>query len=150
MRFMMAFQIAALWIAFAIAFVGRLGSLSRQRLWFWVGLGTMILGSLLRRHCFRMLGPSFTAAVVVLPGQIIVERGAYHWVRHPSYTAGLLFLGGIAIALGNWISILVVWITVALTLVYRVRVEERALIATLGEPYRAYMRRTKRFLPMIV
>ena len=31
--------------------------------------------------------------------------------------------------------------------VYRVAVEERALLATLGDPYAAYLRRTKRFIP---
>ena len=34
-------------------------------------------------------------------------------------------------------------------LVLRVRVEEKALLATLGEPYRAYMARTKRFIPFV-
>jgi len=33
---------------------------------------------------------------------------------------------------------------------YRVQVEERALTATLGEPYREYAARTKRFLPFII
>jgi protein-S-isoprenylcysteine O-methyltransferase Ste14 len=33
---------------------------------------------------------------------------------------------------------------------YRVSVEERALVAVLGDRYRAYMRRTKRFVPFVV
>ena len=33
---------------------------------------------------------------------------------------------------------------------YRVVAEERALVPNFGEPYRAYMRRTKRFVPFIV
>src|SRR5437879_1553834 len=81
-------QQAAATGAFVVAYVGLFGVLSRQQLWFWLGLGMLITGSLLRRHCFRMLGTSFTAGVVVVPGQAVVERGAYRWVRHPSYTAG--------------------------------------------------------------
>jgi protein-S-isoprenylcysteine O-methyltransferase Ste14 len=110
----------------------------------------MITGNLLRRHCIRMLGSSFTAVVVVKSDQTVIERGAYRWVRHPSYTAAALFLIGIAITLGNWVSVLLAVIAVALSYGYRVNVEERALIATLGDPYRNYMRRTKRFIPMVV
>ncbi|HKW69223.1 MAG TPA: hypothetical protein VJP81_01455 [Candidatus Dormibacteraeota bacterium] len=34
--------------------------------------------------------------------------------------------------------------------VYRIRVEEQVLAEALGEPYRNYMRRTKRLLPFVV
>jgi len=32
---------------------------------------------------------------------------------------------------------------------YRIRVEERTLIAELGEPYRAYTTRTRRLIPFV-
>ena len=137
-------------VGYVIGFVLRLGAMPGQPLWFWISVGLMIGGSLLRRHCFRMLGRSFTAVVVVAPGQMVVERGAYRWVRHPSYTAGILMLGGQILALGNWVAVAVVVLAVAVAYSYRVRVEERALVATLGQPYRDYMQRTKRFVPLLV
>ena len=119
-------------------------------LWFyWVGLLLLALGSLLRRHCFRMLGSSFTGTVMVRPEQAVVERGAYRYVRHPSYTAAALMFLGIGLALGNWIGLLVLLVVTSGTYWYRVVVEERALATTIGEPYRAYMRRTKRFVPFV-
>ncbi len=75
--------------------------------------------------------------------------GAYAWVRHPSYSAGIAMFAGIGLALGNWASFLVV---VAVSLVvyhYRMRVEERALEATLGEPYRVFMHSRKRLIPFV-
>jgi len=36
---------------------------------FWIGMAIMISGSLLRRHCFRMLGESFTGDVRARPDQ---------------------------------------------------------------------------------
>jgi len=36
------------------------------------------------------------------------------------------------------------------TYVYRVSVEERVLLATIGEPYRDYMKERKRFIPYVV
>jgi protein-S-isoprenylcysteine O-methyltransferase Ste14 len=149
-RFVILVQGVGMLVAFAIAFACRFGTLRQPRLWFWVGVGGMVAGSLLRRHCFRMLGKSFTAVVAVAPDQAVVERGAYRWVRHPSYTAGVLMLGSQTLALGNWLALAIILCAVAAAYVYRVRVEERALLETLGEPYRAYMRRTKRFVPMII
>src|SRR5829696_5289565 len=110
----------------------------------------LVAGSLLRRHCFRMLGESFTGAVQVRAEQTVVQRGAYRWVRHPSYTAGILMFSGIGLSLGNWLSLAVLAVIPAATYVYRVAVEERALAATVGEPYREYMRRTKRFVPYVL
>ena len=116
---------------------------------FWVGLVTIIGGSLLRRHCWRILGASFTGAVIVRPDQVVVDRGAYHYVRHPSYTAGAILFLGIGLALGNWIGLVVLMGAVSAVYGYRVGVEERALLGTIGESYRSYMRRTKRFVPFV-
>lgn len=135
--------------AFTIAFTMPFGSLAHGRFWFWCGLALLVAGSLLRQHCFRMLGASFTAAVVVAREQVIVESGAYRWIRHPSYAGGLIGYAGIALALGNWISLAVILVMVLGSYSYRVRVEERALMETLGEPYREYMQRTKRFIPAV-
>ena len=65
-------------------------------------------------------------------GQLVIDRGAYALVRHPSYSAGIAMFAGIGLALGNWASFLV---AVAVSLVvydYRMRVEERALPGRAG------------------
>lgn len=118
---------------------------------YWLGVALLLAGTLLRRHCWRMLGRSFTGAVVVRPGQQVVERGAYRLVRHPSYTAGVIMFVGIGLTLGNWLSVAVMAIVPILVYLYRVRVEEQALVDGIGEPYRDYMRRVRRrFVPYVV
>jgi protein-S-isoprenylcysteine O-methyltransferase Ste14 len=116
---------------------------------FWFGLGAMVVGGWLRRHCRQMLGSSFTGAVIVKPEQTVVQHGAYRYVRHPSYTAGAILFVGIGLALANWLSIALLVAIVFLVYAYRVYVEERALVAVIGEPYRQYMKRTKRFVPFL-
>lgn len=116
---------------------------------FWAGLVVMVAASVLRRHCFRVLGQWFTGAVEVRAEQPVITAGAYRWIRHPSYTAGGLLWIGIGLALGNWVSLLILTLTVIAAYGYRVRAEERALLATIGEPYRAYMARTRRFIPFL-
>lgn len=113
------------------------------------GLGLVVAGSLLRRHCKRLLGPHFTSAVAVSPGQPVIERGAYAWVRHPSYSAGILMHVGYGLALGSWASTLLILAVCIVVYGYRIAIEERLLAAVLGEPYRDYMRRHRRLIPYI-
>jgi protein-S-isoprenylcysteine O-methyltransferase Ste14 len=137
--------VAAFWIAAAVPSA----RLPHPFSLFWAGLAAIIGGSLLRRHCWRMLGASFTGAVIVRTDQVVVDRGAYHYVRHPSYTAGAILFLGIGLALTNWISLVVLMGAVSVVYGYRVRVEERALLATVGDSYRRYMNRTTRFVPFL-
>ena len=148
-RLIAAGQGLAMFAAFWIAASVPTARLPHRFSLFWAGLATIIAGSLLRRHCWRMLGASFTGTVIVRPDQMVVDRGAYHYVRHPSYTAGALLFLGIGLSLANWISLVVLMGAVSAVYGYRVSVEERALLATIGDSYGRYMNRTKRFIPFL-
>jgi protein-S-isoprenylcysteine O-methyltransferase Ste14 len=114
------------------------------------GIVCLLAGGWLRRHCFRMLGASFTYDVRVQSSQVVVERGAYRYVRHPSYAAGMLLFSGIGLALTNWLSLVAAVVPPALAYAFRISVEERALVATLGPAYAAYMKRTRRVIPFVL
>ena len=114
-----------------------------------VGIGVIALGALLRWWSIFTLGRYFTFEVAVRSTQTVVQSGPYRFVRHPSYTAILIMLLGVGIVLLNWASIVVLLVTGLIGLSYRVRVEERALVEALGQPYVDYMRHTKRFIPFI-
>jgi protein-S-isoprenylcysteine O-methyltransferase Ste14 len=136
-------------VAFAAAFLPWL-SMPRPRVALVVGLTMLLAGGLLRRLCFRTLGRYFTGAVIVEANQPVIDQGPYRWVRHPSYTAGVVMLTGIGVALGSWISAGVLLLMTAFVYTRRVQAEETALLSTIGEPYRTYMARTKRFVPFVV
>lgn len=121
-----------------------------QKIWFALGIVVLLLGAWLRRHCFRILGRFFTGNVKVVEGQTVIEQGAYRWIRHPSYTGGILLYLGIGLALTNWLSVLILMTVSIFSYLYRVKVEERALQEALGQSYRDYMGRTKRFIPFVV
>ncbi|HUL74494.1 MAG TPA: isoprenylcysteine carboxylmethyltransferase family protein [Vicinamibacterales bacterium] len=116
---------------------------------FWIGLAMLVSGSLLRRYCWRVLGEFFTGDVSTRADQPVIDRGPYRWVRHPSYSGGMLMFTGTGIALGNWLSVALLTGTIAIVYTYRVRIEERALAAALGEPYRRFMATRKRFIPFV-
>jgi protein-S-isoprenylcysteine O-methyltransferase Ste14 len=116
---------------------------------FILGLVLMVAGMALRWYPIHLLGASFTCEVSTRPGQVVVESGPYHWVRHPSYTGGLLTVLGVLVCCDNWASLAALIVAVA-GYAYRIRIEEQALATHLGAPYRDYMRRTKRLIPFVV
>jgi protein-S-isoprenylcysteine O-methyltransferase Ste14 len=141
----------ALMLGFFLSFV-KAGSFPRgARLpVFAIGVALMILGSLLRRWCFRTLGQYFTGDVKARVDQPVIRTGPYRFVRHPSYTAGIMMFTGIGLALGSWFSFLLITIASIATYWYRVTIEERALLSTIGEQYASFMKERKRFIPYIV
>jgi protein-S-isoprenylcysteine O-methyltransferase Ste14 len=135
---------------YSLAFLMPPWPLGNQRiLLYFLGLMCMLSGALLRKKCFKLLGRSFTFSVTVPVSCIIVEDGMYRLVRHPSYTGGFMFILGLGLASTNLWSLVVLTIPAVIMFWYRVRVEERFLIDSLGSAYIDYMRRTKRFIPYI-
>lgn len=137
--------------AYPIAFVKAWSFPSSWQLsLFAAGVLLIFLGSLLRRYCFRTLGQYFTGDVRTTPDQPVITSGPYRLVRHPSYTAGMMMFIGIGLALGSWFSTALLTIAAYVTYSYRVVIEERVLLDELGEPYAAYMKERKRFIPYVL
>jgi protein-S-isoprenylcysteine O-methyltransferase Ste14 len=116
---------------------------------FCVGIALMWFGIALRQWSVLALGRYFTVAVRVVEDQRVVDSGPYRWVRHPSYTGLLLSLVGLGAALGSWLSLVSLAVLPTVGLVVRIRVEESALLAAIGEPYRRYAERRRRLVPGI-
>ncbi len=121
-----------------------------RALLFYAGLGLMAGGIALRWYAIHVLGRYFTTLVAVQPGQKVVSNGPYHFVRHPSYSGALLTILGLALALTNWLSLAVMMGLAFIGYSYRIAVEERTLVKSLGEPYRQYMNKTKRIIPFVI
>ncbi len=114
------------------------------------GIFLMLAGAAFRWYSIRVLGKYFTTRVAIQPGQSVVEEGPYRWIRHPSYSGTMLTMFGAGLALTNWLSLLSIMIFAIVGYSYRIWVEEMTLVDALGEPYRDYMRRTKRIIPFII
>jgi len=139
---------AALGIGLAFAFADAAIKSGRTAV-FVAGLVLMLTGIVLRWYAVWVLGASFTVDVATRPGQPVVESGPYRWIRHPSYTGGLLTLLGVLLCCCNPVSLVALVFALG-GYAYRIRIEEEALASDLGAPYRDYMRRTKRLIPFLV
>lgn len=116
---------------------------------FYLGLVLMLAGLGLRANAIRQLGRYFTPEVAIQPGQRVVDKGLYRYLRHPSYTGTFITILGFGLALTNVLSLAILLVLPGLAYAFRMRVEEAALRAAFGDEYRAYMRRTKRLIPFI-
>ena len=116
---------------------------------FVAGLVIVLLGVALRQWSVLTLGTFFTVQVQVRSDQTVVNTGPYRWVRHPSYTASVMSFVGIGVALENWLSLVVLIVVPSVGLVIRIRVEEKALLEALGEPYREFSATRARLIPKV-
>jgi protein-S-isoprenylcysteine O-methyltransferase Ste14 len=115
----------------------------------WIGLVLFLGGITLRLWSFRTLGRHFTFTVQTSGDQPLITDGPYRVIRHPGYAGLLLVIIAVALFIGNWWSL--AWLTVAVAgaLVFRIRVEEGALMENLGDEYRDYAATHKRLVPFI-
>ncbi|CCM02170.1 uncharacterized protein FIBRA_04248 [Fibroporia radiculosa] len=74
--------------------VGRI-ALSRA---FLVGCGLVNIGAFIRIRCYRALGRHFTYEIAIKDDHQLVTSGPYSYVRHPSYTSGLICWAGMVLA----------------------------------------------------
>jgi protein-S-isoprenylcysteine O-methyltransferase Ste14 len=140
------FGLAWLWPAAAIVLGGPPGQPAAL---FVVGVAFIILGVALRWYAIHTLGSFFTRDVAVSRDQQVVQSGPYRLIRHPAYSGTFLTMLGVGLAIANWASLGALLLCVFAGHFYRVLIEEKALIQTIGQPYVEYMRRTRRFIPLL-
>ncbi|WP_426594416.1 methyltransferase family protein [Cellulomonas sp. McL0617] len=114
-------------------------------------LGAVVgwLGLILRWWSFATLGRYFTIVVQTSADQVVVSRGPYRLLRHPSYTGLLAALVGVGLMLGNWVGVCASFVLILLALIARLRREERAMIDTLGDAYLDFAKDRARLVPFI-
>lgn len=146
---------AALWMVIGLAiFCGIFISRSVRSAEFaigaallWGAVGLFFFGLVLRWWAIVHLGRFFTVDVAIATDHRVVDDGPYRLVRHPSYTGALLEFLGLAILLTNWLAGAVLFLPVLIALLWRIRIEEKALVEALGPAYQTYVQRTWKLVP---
>jgi protein-S-isoprenylcysteine O-methyltransferase Ste14 len=96
-----------------------------------------------------MQSNSYAASTIqVEEGQPVVSTGPYAYVRHPMYSGALLLIAAMPLALGSWLSVLLI-VPFFPVLVWRILDEEDFLGKNLPG-YAEYMRRVRyRLIPQV-
>ena len=150
MRILIGLQWVGLALNFLLAWLFPAAAIPwQQTALFLLGVIFILLGVALRWYAIWTLGRYFTRDVAVSADQQVVQRGPYRAIRHPAYSGTFLTMLGVGLAMTNWASLVALLICVFLGHLYRVSVEEKALIHAIGQPYVEYIQHTKRFIPLV-
>lgn len=149
----------SVWILFLFIGIGyfltfRIGATKIGRIYHWdtfftIGAMMVVFGIIIRIQAILTLKQHFTYTVTQIENHELVETGLYKIIRHPGYLGQLIIFIGTSVACSNWLSIAFMTIAVVIGYVYRISVEERFMIAQMGQKYVSYQKRTKRLIPML-
>jgi protein-S-isoprenylcysteine O-methyltransferase len=146
---LMIVQMVAIGCGIMAAYYLRAYGLPARNFFSWFGLCVFLMGVTLRLYSIIYLGHFFTNDVAVATNHRLIDSGPYRFIRHPSYTGALMGFFGLGLGMGNWLSVAVIIVPIFAAFWWRMEIEEAVLLEALGEPYRSYMKRTKRLVPMI-
>ena len=113
----------------------------------WLGVAVLLLAVAVFYRTHRDLGRAWSVTLEVRVEHRLITHGIYARLRHPMYAAFWLWALAQALLLPNWIGGLSGLVGFGTLFFARVGREERMMLETFGEEYRAYMGRTKRIVP---
>jgi protein-S-isoprenylcysteine O-methyltransferase len=115
----------------------------------WVGVGLGVGGIVLRLWAVLTLRDRYTRTLLIQDQHPIERGGPYRWVRHPGYLGSLLCLNGIALASGNFIALGASLVATCAAYCYRIQVEDKMLVASLGRSYAEYATEVGAIVPSL-
>ncbi len=113
-------------VAEVVVLGSRPGTLWPLALAFWLA------AQVLRYSAVSALGERWSVGVWVLPGEPLVRRGPYRFLRHPNYVAVVTELAAAPMMFGAWRTAIAITLLNAVALSIRIRAEEAALRAATG------------------
>jgi protein-S-isoprenylcysteine O-methyltransferase Ste14 len=93
------------------------------------------------------LGTNWSLTLEVREQHRLITHGVYRRIRHPMYTALLVYSIGQVLVLPNWVAGPSYLVAFATLFMFRVRAEEQMMLEHFGDEYSAYIPRTKRLIP---
>jgi protein-S-isoprenylcysteine O-methyltransferase Ste14 len=115
----------------------------------WTGTLVLAAGMALLHRTHRDLGRAWSITLEIRDQHTLVTHGIYERLRHPMYGAFWLWAISQALLLPNWIAGFSGLVGFGTLFFARVGYEERMMLETFGDDYRAYMARTYRLIPGI-
>ncbi len=79
----------------------------------------------------------------------LVSHGPYSRIRHPIYTATLIYAAALGTITANYLLGSMIFIPMVTLVAERLGREEQMMIDQFGDAYRQYMQRTGRLLPRL-
>jgi protein-S-isoprenylcysteine O-methyltransferase Ste14 len=111
------------------------------------GLIVLVIALVIRWTAIYTLGKSFSSNVAIPDSPKLNRSGLYRYVRHPSYLGLVLVFLAVGLHSRNWLSLAIALVPTTAAVLYRIRVEESALLQVFGEEYVTYSNQVHRLIP---
>ena len=111
------------------------------------GVMCFVIGLWLFHRSHADLGTNWSITLEVREQHRLITQGVYRRIRHPMYSALVLYAVAHALVIPNWVAGPSNLVAFAVLFALRVRAEERMMLEQFGDEYSAYMARTQRLVP---
>ena len=111
------------------------------------GVICFVLGLWLFHKSHADLGTNWSITLEVREQQRLITQGVYRRIRHPMYSALVLYSIGHALVIPNWVAGPSNLVAFAILFSLRVHAEEQMMSEAFGDEYAAYAARSKRLVP---
>lgn len=111
------------------------------------GVVCFVVGLWLFYRSHADLGTNWSITLEIREQHRLITQGVYRRIRHPMYSALMLYAVAHALVIPNWMAGPSNLVAFAVLFRLRVRPEERMMLEQFGHEYAAYMARTKRLVP---
>ena len=115
----------------------------------YAGIPFLVAGIAVRIVSRLTLGKQFSGHVQTTESHRLITSGIYSAIRHPAYLGYLCLLIGFPVCFGSIAGFGCAIAAGIPALIYRIRIEERALLQWFGEEYQRYQKRTCRLVPLL-
>jgi len=116
---------------------------------FFLGIVLVWAGLLFRYWAIKTLGKFFSTKLIIQEEHKLITSGPYKYIRHPSYTAVLITFLGFGLSLCNYLSLVVLVITVLIAYIRRIKIEEKILQNQFGKLYEDYKQKSWALIPFV-
>lgn len=93
------------------------------------------------------LGHNWSPTLQIRAEHSLITDGVYHYIRHPMYTAHLLWAIAQGLLLANWLAGWIFFVTSLPLYLYRIPKEEQLMLDQFGDAYRHYKTHTGGIIP---
>lgn len=112
-----------------------------------IGSACLVIGLWLFYRSHADLGTNWSITLELRERHQLVTHGVYRALRHPMYSALLIYSAGQALVVPNWLAGPSYAIAMLLLIALRMRPEERMMREKFGVAYENYVAATKRLIP---
>ncbi len=117
----------------------------------YIALIGCVIGLSIRTWAVVILGDFFTMHISIEKDHIIISKGPYALVRHPSYLGAYILYLSAAVFLHAWYAALIAaTLLLPFAFLRRIHFEENRLLEEFGEDYEDYRKRTYKIIPFLL